>query len=188
MLSAATLLFPPFRLDTANQQLWRESQLVPLRPKTYKVLLYFARNSQRLVAKEELLSNVWAGASASGELLRVYISEIRQILGDEPSTPRYIETVTARGYRFLPSVASGPFSQPGEDGPSEADPALKAGSAADLRTTGPSPSLRRSVPNPVGILHSLTGCMAWSESPVIDATLLAIEEINQKGGVLGRKI
>ncbi len=188
MLSAATLLFPPFRLDTANQQLWRESQLLPLRPKTYKVLLYFARNSQRLVTKEELLNNVWAGVSVSGELLRVYIRELRRILGDEPHTPRYIETVTARGYRFLPPVASGPFSQPGEDGPRETDPTLKDGSAADLRTTGPSLSLRRSVPIPVGILHSLTGYMAWGESPVIDATLLAIEEINQRGGILGRRI
>ena len=176
MFSATTLLFPPFRLDTANQQLWRESQLLRLRPKTYKVLLYFARNSQRLVTKEELLNNVWDGVSVSGELLRVYIRELRQILGDEPNAPRYIETVTARGYRFLPPVASGPFSQPGEDGPREADPTLKDGSAADLRTTSPSPSLRRSVPIPVGILHSLTGYMALSESPVIDATLLASSE------------
>ncbi len=39
-----------------------------------------------------------------------------------------------------------------------------------------------------GILHSLTGTMAVSERSVVDATLLAIEEINQKGGVLGRRI
>lgn len=40
----------------------------------------------------------------------------------------------------------------------------------------------------VGILHSQTGTMAISESAVIDATILAIEEINNQGGVLGRKI
>lgn len=40
----------------------------------------------------------------------------------------------------------------------------------------------------VGILHSLSGTMAISETSVADATLLAIEEINQKGGVLKRKI
>jgi urea transport system substrate-binding protein len=40
----------------------------------------------------------------------------------------------------------------------------------------------------VGILHSLTGTMAFSERSVVDATMLAIEEINQKGGVLGKKI
>ncbi len=40
----------------------------------------------------------------------------------------------------------------------------------------------------VGILHSLTGTMAISEKPVVDSTLMAIDEINQQGGVLGRKV
>ena len=43
-------------------------------------------------------------------------------------------------------------------------------------------------PIKVGILHSLSGTMAISETPVVDATLLAIDEINSKGGVLGKKI
>ncbi len=43
-------------------------------------------------------------------------------------------------------------------------------------------------PIKIGILHSLTGTMAISERPVVDATLLAIEEINQSGGLLGRKL
>ena len=40
----------------------------------------------------------------------------------------------------------------------------------------------------VGVLHSLTGTMAISEKSVRDATLMAIDEINEKGGVLGKKI
>ena len=40
----------------------------------------------------------------------------------------------------------------------------------------------------VGILHSLTGTMAHSESPVVDSTLLAIDEINREGGLLGRPV
>ena len=40
----------------------------------------------------------------------------------------------------------------------------------------------------VGILHSLSGTMAISEQSVVDAELLAIEEINQAGGVLGKQI
>ena len=43
-------------------------------------------------------------------------------------------------------------------------------------------------PLKVGVLHSRTGTMAISEKPVIDATLFAIEELNAKGGVLGRKV
>lgn len=40
----------------------------------------------------------------------------------------------------------------------------------------------------VGIIHSLSGTLVNSEAPVVDATLLAIEEINQRGGVRGRKV
>jgi urea transport system substrate-binding protein len=40
----------------------------------------------------------------------------------------------------------------------------------------------------IGVLHSQTGSMALSESPVIDATLLAIEEVNQAGGVKGKQL
>jgi len=41
---------------------------------------------------------------------------------------------------------------------------------------------------PIGLLHSLTGTMAASETPLRDAELLAAEEINRSGGVLGRPL
>ncbi len=40
----------------------------------------------------------------------------------------------------------------------------------------------------VGVLHSLSGTMAISEKSVAEATLMAIEEINQNGGLLGKQI
>ena len=40
----------------------------------------------------------------------------------------------------------------------------------------------------VGVLHSTTGTLAISARPVVDATLLAIEEINAQGGLLGRQL
>ena len=43
-------------------------------------------------------------------------------------------------------------------------------------------------PIKVGVLHSLSGTMAISETSVVDATLLAIDEINERGGLLGRKV
>ena len=45
-----------------------------------------------------------------------------------------------------------------------------------------------SEPIRVGVLHSLSGTMAISERPVVDATLLAIDELNARGGVLGRPV
>ena len=174
MTSQPIFVFPPFRLDAANEQLWRGSDLLALRPKTYEVLLYLVQNSQRLVTKQELLATVWAGTVVTDELLRGYIRELRETLGDDAKKPRYIETVPARGYRLLLRVEQeGPTLQVGvrtETLPPEKRPGKLQ---KELR---------------VGILHSLTGTMAWTESPVVDATLLAIEEINERGGIRGRRI
>ena len=49
------------------------------------------------------------------------------------------------------------------------------------------PTVRTSRTLSVGVLHSFSGTMSLSESPVADATLLAIEEINQRGGIRGKK-
>jgi urea transport system substrate-binding protein len=58
-----------------------------------------------------------------------------------------------------------------------------------LRRSGTkAPGLLTGQPIRVGILHSRTGTMAISEKPVIDATLFAIEELNARGGVLGRQV
>ncbi len=48
--------------------------------------------------------------------------------------------------------------------------------------------LDKNNPIKVGIIHSLTGTMAISELAVVDATLLAIHEINERGGILGREV
>ena len=60
------------------------------------------------------------------------------------------------------------------------------------RSTGPRACSRRSGrqagPIKVGILHSLSGTMAISETSLKDVALMAIDEINAAGGVLGRKL
>ena len=43
-------------------------------------------------------------------------------------------------------------------------------------------------PVKVGVLHSLSGTMAASEAPVVDAVVFALDEVNQTGGVLGRPV
>jgi urea transport system substrate-binding protein len=48
--------------------------------------------------------------------------------------------------------------------------------------------LPKKTPIKIGILHSLSGTMALSERSVANATLLAVEELNRRGGVLGRKV
>ncbi|HZT34817.1 MAG TPA: winged helix-turn-helix domain-containing protein, partial [Nitrososphaera sp.] len=100
------LQFGPFQLDVANEQLWREQELIALRPKTFAILRYLAEHPGRLVPKDEILRAVWGETLVSEEGLRDYLREIRQALGDNAKAPRFIETVYRRGYRFIGNVLS----------------------------------------------------------------------------------
>jgi DNA-binding winged helix-turn-helix (wHTH) protein/predicted ATPase len=96
--------FPPFRLDPVNEQLWRGRRRVPLKPKTFAVLRYLLDRPQRLVTKDDLLDALWAGVHVGEAVLKTHLREIRRALGDEVRTPRFIETVHRRGYRFIAAV------------------------------------------------------------------------------------
>jgi DNA-binding winged helix-turn-helix (wHTH) protein/predicted ATPase len=100
------IIFPPFRLDPANEQLWRGDHLVPLRPKTFAVLRCLAEQAGRLVTKEELLKAVWSNTRVSDGILKGYIRDLREVLGDDSQQPRFIETVPRRGHRFIAAVTS----------------------------------------------------------------------------------
>jgi len=106
-------LFHSFRLDTANQCLWREYERVSIPPKAYDVLRYLVENPGRLITQDELLEKLWPDTYVNAEVIRKYILEIRRILGDRPDKPEFIETQPKRGYRFVASVTDEePVEQP----------------------------------------------------------------------------
>ena len=108
MTTSQILTFAPFRLDPLNARLWREEELVPLRPKPFAVLRYLVENPGRLVTKEEMNKAVWSGTYVGESSLKGYIRALRDVLADDPETPRFIETVARRGYRFIAPVTATP--------------------------------------------------------------------------------
>jgi len=97
-------LFQPFRLDVTNQCLWRGELRIPLMPKPFAVLQYLVEHAGRLVTQDELLAAIWPETHVQPDVLRRYILEIRRVLGDQAEAPRFIETLTKRGYRFIAEV------------------------------------------------------------------------------------
>src|SRR6187402_2097446 len=75
---------------------------------------------------------------------------------------------------------------PAETAPAE--PAAPATPAAPAETAAAAAPANDTGPVKVGILHSLSGTMAISETSLKDTALMAIEEINAEGGVLGKKL
>src|SRR5262249_25334259 len=101
------LRFPPFEIDLAGERLMRGTETIRLRPKTFAVLRYLAEHPGRMVSRRELLSAVWPDVHVGDGLPKDSALEIRRALGDAPRTPRFIETVHARGYRFVAPVDRG---------------------------------------------------------------------------------
>src|SRR4051812_48607560 len=94
------IVFGPFHLDRANARLLRGGAPVPVTPKAFDVLHYLASRPEKLVTKNELLGAVWPDVVVSDSSIKVCVREIRNALADDVKTPRYIETVHRRGYRF----------------------------------------------------------------------------------------
>ena len=109
MVRASTKDFPPYRLDTVNECLWRhrndkDDERIFLTPKAFAVLRFLIEHAGRLVTEEELLEAVWPKVYVQPEAVKTQIYEIRKILGDNPKNPRFIETLTRRGYQFIAPV------------------------------------------------------------------------------------
>lgn len=102
--SKADFSFGDYRVDRADERLWGPDGPVRLGNKAFRVLVMLAEQQGRLLTKEALFSSVWDGTIVSESALTSVIKELRRALGDESKTPRYIESVYGRGYRFLPEV------------------------------------------------------------------------------------
>ena len=93
--------FGRFRLNVAEHVLLRESELVPLTPKVFDILLALVENSGQVVSKEDLMKRVWPNTFVEEGNLTQNISLLRKALGESPGGVQFIETVPRRGYRFV---------------------------------------------------------------------------------------
>lgn len=110
--------FGEFELDEANALLLRHGRAVPLSPTPFGLLCALLRQPGVLLTKNALLDGVWGHRFVSDSVLKGAISDIRNVLDDDPREPRYIETVPRRGYRFVASPvpldeAAGPVDHGG---------------------------------------------------------------------------
>lgn len=97
--------FGPYLFDVAQRVLMRAGEALSLTPKAAEILALLLSHAGQVVPKEELLKQVWPDTFVEEANLTQNIFLLRQVLGDERRpTPRYIETVVRRGYRFVSSV------------------------------------------------------------------------------------
>jgi DNA-binding winged helix-turn-helix (wHTH) protein/TolB-like protein len=95
--------FGLFEFDPAARTLSREGVPVRLQPQPARVLALLLERNGQLVTRDELRSAVWGDETFVDfeRGLNFCIAQIRSALGDAADSPRYVETLPRRGYRFI---------------------------------------------------------------------------------------
>ena len=100
------LRFGVFEVEPSARELRKHGVRIKLQDQPFAVLLILLENPGHLVTKEELQQRLWPADTFVEFDKGIYnaMKRLRETLGDEAETPRYIETLPRRGYRFIAPV------------------------------------------------------------------------------------
>jgi Tol biopolymer transport system component/DNA-binding winged helix-turn-helix (wHTH) protein len=116
--------FDGWRLAPGQRQLANAAgEPITLRSKVFDLLVYLVENRGRVVAKAELMEAVWPDTVVEENNLNQAISALRQALGETAQSPRFVATITGRGYQFTGEVREVDSRTPAE--PGKPTPALR---------------------------------------------------------------
>lgn len=127
--------FEDFRLDTATKLLYRCGEQLVLTPKAVETLIALVEHEGTVIAKEDLMQEIWADTVVEESNLAQYLHVLRKTLGNTSDGKPYIETLKRRGYRFNGSVrvvsSEGSFSSQSDVGGELAVPPATRSQAAN---------------------------------------------------------
>jgi DNA-binding winged helix-turn-helix (wHTH) protein len=104
MSGAGVYEFDHFRIEAAERRLLRDGRPVDVTARYFDALLLMVKNPAQLISRDRFLDEAWRGVPVTDEALSQCITQLRKLLGDSPTQPRFIETVPKHGYRFIAPV------------------------------------------------------------------------------------
>ena len=139
-MAAGVVRFDEFEVDLRGYQLRRSGRTLKLERIPMEVLFLLVERRGQLVTREEIIEKLWGKDVFldTDNAINTAIRKIRQALKDDPEQPRFVQTVTGRGYRFISQVAevSGPPVKeipPAQETPaSSSSPIATAGVPTDI--------------------------------------------------------
>ena len=96
--------FRDCELDVLAVSLTRNSQLVPIEPQVFKLLLLLIENRHRVLSKDEILDEIWEGRIVSESALSSRLKSARRAVGDTGKDQEVIATLPKRGFRFIADI------------------------------------------------------------------------------------
>lgn len=179
-----------FTMDFGSGDLCRDGQVIRLKPQPCRVLRLLVERPGETVLREEIQREVWGGDTFVDfeRGLNSCIKQIRAAFGDDPDAPRFIETITRRGYRFIaPVAAPGAVNGAPSDatidsahGVNEAPAVLNGHSPVETvtETAAPAASVRSAKPHPIPWIRRT---MQWSAVVLLLAvTTLALVTLGSR--------
>lgn len=147
-MSGQIFEFGDFRLDCIRFELWRAGRSLKLERKPMELLILLATREGDLVTRAEIAEHLWGNEVFvdTEHGINTAIRKVRQALRDDSEQPRFVHTVTGRGYRFVGPVV---VAQPT---PSSGNATLTPEPPAETSVTQPSASRSR--------LWFVVGCAA----------------------------
>jgi cholera toxin transcriptional activator len=105
---ARLLRFSVFEVDLAAGELRKSGKRIRLQEQPFQVLVTLLENAGRVVTRDDLRQRIWPADTFVDfdHSLNTAVNKIRESLGDSASSPRFVETLARRGYRFIASVDS----------------------------------------------------------------------------------
>ena len=103
-MSTSVLTFGQFRLIPPQRTLLKGDRPVRLGSRAFDILVALAQRAGDVVSKNELLASAWPSTCIEEVTLRVHITTLRRILGEDKTGDRYIMSVSGRGYCFVAPV------------------------------------------------------------------------------------
>jgi TolB-like protein/DNA-binding winged helix-turn-helix (wHTH) protein/Tfp pilus assembly protein PilF len=119
--AARRLCFDFFELDVRAGELRKRGVKLHLQGQPLQVLAILLNRAGDVVTRDELRAEIWTADTFVDfdHSLHNAIARLREVLGDSAETPRYIETLPRRGYRFIGSVDGGVVTSPSRSGQTE---------------------------------------------------------------------
>ncbi len=93
--------FETYALDTGTRELKRGTELVPLEPQVFDLLVFLIENRDHVVSKDDVMASVWRGRIVSESTLTSRINAARKAVGDSGDGQTLIRTVARKGFRFV---------------------------------------------------------------------------------------
>ena len=112
-MGSPTLKFHGFELDIGGYELRRRGRTIKLERIPMELLRLLAERRGELVTRGEIIEKLW-GKDIFLDVdssINTAIRKLRRVLGDEPKYPRFIQTLTGKGYRFVAPVSGAPVAE-----------------------------------------------------------------------------